>query len=69
MTRKFTVIVQYEDDLFVARCVENDVASHGKSINEAVENLKEALELYLEDPPYDLPIPTSTFITSLEIAT
>lgn len=38
-----------EDDWYVARCIEVNVASQGKSHQEAVNNLKEALELYFED--------------------
>jgi len=34
---------------FMWPCVEFDVASQGKSVEEALTNLKEALELYLED--------------------
>lgn len=33
----------------MARCLEVNVASQGKSHPEAVKNLKEALKLYLED--------------------
>jgi len=43
-----TVAIQQEDSWFVAKCLENSVASQGKTIDEAMENLKEALELYYE---------------------
>ena len=36
--------------MFVAQCLETDVASQGKSEDDAINNLKEALELYLEPP-------------------
>ena len=45
-TRTFTASISQEGELFVAQCLEIDVASQGKSEDEAVENLKEALELY-----------------------
>ena len=46
MTRPFTVSIQKEDDWYVAKCLENSVASQGKTMDEAMENLKEALMLY-----------------------
>jgi predicted RNase H-like HicB family nuclease len=44
-----TVIIQKEDKRFNAKCIENSVVSQGSSIDEAMSNLKEALELYFED--------------------
>lgn len=43
-------IVQ-EGDGFVAQCLEVDVASQGDTADEALRNLKEALELYFEGEP------------------
>jgi len=52
MTIRVTVVMQKEEDWYVARCIENNVASQGKSIGQALDNLREALELYYEgDPP------------------
>ncbi|MBW6432390.1 type II toxin-antitoxin system HicB family antitoxin [Actinoplanes hulinensis] len=48
MTRTLTAAVHQEDDWFVARCLELDVASQGESLDEALANLREAVELYLE---------------------
>ena len=42
-------IVWKEDKLFVAKFLELELASQGKTKNEALKNLKEALDLYLED--------------------
>jgi len=44
----FTAVLEQEDDTFVALCPELDVASQGTSIDEALANLKEAVELFLE---------------------
>ncbi|NDL68240.1 type II toxin-antitoxin system HicB family antitoxin [Anaerotalea alkaliphila] len=44
-----TVVIQKEDDWYVAKCIENNVASQGHTIEEAIENLTEALQLYYED--------------------
>ncbi len=46
---KLTAIVEKEDNWYVARCLELDVASQGKSIKSAIKNLKEACELYLKN--------------------
>ena len=47
----FTAIVRQEGALHVAQCVEVDVASQGVTVEEALANLREALELYFEDGP------------------
>jgi len=49
--RTFTAVIHKEDDLYVAECPEVGTASQGFTIEEAVANLKEATELYLEDFP------------------
>ena len=64
---RFNVVVQKDDAWYVAKCVDNSVASQGKTIEEALDNLKEALELYYEDEPfYALPVPA--LLTSVEVA-
>lgn len=50
MKQQFTASVWREGDWYVAQCLEVDVASQGASDDEAMTNLKEALELYLEPP-------------------
>lgn len=42
-------IVWQEDNLFVAQCLEVDMASQGKSHDEALANLEEVADPYLED--------------------
>jgi predicted RNase H-like HicB family nuclease len=49
MTFKGTVKIDQEEDWVVATCLENNVASQGKTIDEAISNLKEAIMLYYED--------------------
>jgi predicted RNase H-like HicB family nuclease len=49
----FTAVIHQEDDLFVAECPEVGTVSQGKSLEEAVANLKEATELYLEEFPLE----------------
>ena len=47
-TRQLTAIIEREDDMYVARCPELDVASQGVTVEEARRNLIEAIELFLE---------------------
>ncbi len=47
----YTAILHREDDLYVAECTEVGTVSQGYSIEEAIANLKEATELYLEEFP------------------
>jgi len=51
MNAMFTAIVHREDNIYVAECPEVGTVSQGYSIDEAVSNLKEATELYLEEFP------------------
>lgn len=48
MVKQLTVIIEKEDDMYVALCPEVDVASQGDTVDEARANLKEALELFFE---------------------
>ena len=50
MTQEFTATVWQEGEWFVAQCREIDVASQGMTEDEALDNLKEALELHYEPP-------------------
>ncbi len=60
---KLSAVITQEGDIFVSLCPELDIASQGKTVEEALGNLKEAVELYLEDedakPPKDTPIFTT----------
>ena len=47
----FSAIIRKEEDVYIAECPEVGIASQGKSIEEAIKNLKEATELYLEEFP------------------
>ncbi|MDQ3021319.1 MAG: type II toxin-antitoxin system HicB family antitoxin [Bacteroidota bacterium] len=46
-----TAIIHKEDKIYVAECPEVGTVSQGYSIEEAIKNLKEATELYLEEFP------------------
>ena len=69
MIYRFTTIITQEGKWYVARCVELGVVSQGRTIEKSQENLREAVELYLEDQPQlkkFLP-KTAPIITSLEL--
>ena len=56
---ELTAAITHEGELFVARCLEVEVTSQGVSVEDALENLKEALGLYFENEgePVDLAHP------------
>ncbi|MBT9281160.1 MAG: type II toxin-antitoxin system HicB family antitoxin [Hydrogenibacillus schlegelii] len=55
-SRRLTAAVTKEGKWYVARCLEVEVTSQGETLEEALSNLREALELYFEDAPAtDLP--------------
>lgn len=64
---KFTVIIQKEEDWYVAKCVENNVASQGRSIEDAMKNLEEAVSLYYEDNEIE-DVSSPVFVTTMEVA-
>ena len=50
MTRTFSASIWKEDKWYVAQCIEVDVASQGRTKEEALANLREVLELHFEEP-------------------
>ena len=67
MTNKtLTAVLHNEDDLYVAECPEVATVSQGSTIEDAIANLKEATELYLEEfPIQDFP---KSLMTTFEAA-
>jgi predicted RNase H-like HicB family nuclease len=57
-----------EDDDFVAQCLDYEVSSFGATEQEALENLREAVELYLEDSVEPAPSITQVSVGELAIA-
>jgi predicted RNase H-like HicB family nuclease len=49
LPRTLTAALHREEDWYAAQCLEVDVASQGRTIDEALTNLAEAAELYLEE--------------------
>ena len=50
MKQRFAASISQEDEWFVAQCVQVDVASQGATEDEALENLRDALELHFSQP-------------------
>lgn len=65
MKQQLTASIWREGEWYIAQCLEVDVASQGQTEDEALANLREALELYFEPPT-----PTLTpHIRSIEVET
>lgn len=62
--RTFTAVVHREEEMYVAECPEVGTVSQGKTVEEAIANLKEATELYLEEFP--LPDADRPMLTTFE---
>ena len=63
---QLSAIINKEEDMYIASCPEVGTASQGKTIEEALENLKEATELYLEEFP--LKNKTKSLLTTFEVS-
>jgi predicted RNase H-like HicB family nuclease len=66
VTRTFTAVIHKEDTWYVADCPEVGTVSQGKTIEEALANLKEATELYLEE--FSLPETDRPLLTTFDVA-
>jgi predicted RNase H-like HicB family nuclease len=71
MSKVFAAIITEEDNIFVASNPDTGVTSQGETLDEALLNLKEALELYLEelgsDAKKSLPNFSHSFLTTITI--
>ncbi len=71
MTRRLTAIIERDADGYVSLCPELDIASQGDTVEEARENLREALELFFEAAsPAEVArrLSGEVYVTQLEIA-
>jgi predicted RNase H-like HicB family nuclease len=70
-THQLTAIIEHEGSGYVALCPELDIASQGDSVEEARNNLTEALELFFEaaDPnEVERRLHQEVYVTRLEVA-
>lgn len=71
MQKQLTAIIEREGDGYVALCPEVDISSQGGSIEEARENLREALELFFETAsPNEIQqrLHEDVYVTRVEVA-
>lgn len=60
-----SAVIRKEEEWFVAECPEVGTASQGETIEEAVRNLQEATEVYLEEFPHHSP--SHPILTTFEV--
>jgi len=66
MTQTLTAVIHKEGDLFVAECPEVGTVSQSVDVEEAIRNLQEATEAYLEEFPMERP--ARPLVTTFEVA-
>ncbi len=67
---KLTAIIEREGDGYVSLCPELDIASQGDNIEQARDNLREALELFFESASTEEikhRLHTDVFVTQIEV--
>lgn len=68
---RLTAFIEREGDGYVSLCPELDLASQGKTIEEARQNLVEAIELFFESAdPSEIQqhLPREVYVTPIEVA-
>ena len=71
MKKTFTLVIQREEDMYVALCPELDIASQGESVQAARDNIRDAIELFLEDAdPREVEqrLHDEQYVSSIEVA-
>lgn len=65
VARTLTAVLHKEENMYVAECPEVGTVSQGHTVEEAIANIKEATELYLEEFP--LPETEKPILTTFEV--
>ncbi|MGA2032554.1 MAG: type II toxin-antitoxin system HicB family antitoxin [Thermoguttaceae bacterium] len=71
MIKQLTAIIEREGDKYASLCPELDIASQGSTIEAARENLREAIELFLESASTEetqARLHEEVYVTRLEVA-
>jgi len=63
----FTAVIRKGEKQFVALCPEVDVVSQGYTIEESITNLKEAVELYVEEMGTPENLSEETFLVRFDL--
>ncbi len=67
---QFSAVVTKGEKYYVSHCPELDITSQGETVEKALENLREAIELYLEDEDAVVPKPGARpIVTLIEVGT
>ncbi len=64
--QRLTAIFYREEEVYVAECPEVGTVSQGDTVEEALANLREATELFLEECPQPVPVPR--LLTTFEVS-
>ncbi len=69
MKKMIKVEIYNDGEYYCARCLDLDVFTQGKNLEELIQNLKEAIQLHLEDDPDSLAgfIPNPTLFTMMDL--
>ena len=59
----FSAVIHKEEDMYIAECPEVGTVSQGKTVDEALDNLKEATELYISE----FKPKSKSFLTTFEV--
>ena len=59
MSKSFDIVINEErvnkKKIFVVHCLNLGITSQGKTVEDAMSNIKDAIKLYLEENPNDMP--------------
>lgn len=66
-TRTLTAVLQIEDGIYIAECLEIGTAGQGRDVPEALSNLRRSTEAYLRDHP--LPPISRPLVTTFDVET
>lgn len=66
-TRTFMAVLQQEGEVYVAECLEIGTAAQGRTIEDALSNLRRSTAAYLSNNP--LPSLSPTLVTAFEVET
>jgi predicted RNase H-like HicB family nuclease len=65
-TLHLTAAVTHEGDWYVARCLEIEATSQGETVEQALDNLRDVVEAYLEEEPAPA-TPRPPLVTSFDV--
>jgi predicted RNase H-like HicB family nuclease len=65
-TLHLTAVVTREGEWYVARCLEVEATSQGETIEQALANLRDVVEVYLEEEPAPA-LPQPPLVTSFDV--